>query len=334
MKKIRIGDRLIGEGEPTFIIAEAGVNHNGDVELARRLIDVAKEAEVDAVKFQSFQVDKLSIKSEPQYEMLQRLELKKDDFILLSGYAKDKGVKFLSSPFDEEGVDLLVDLEVPAIKVASGEITNLPFLRYIAKKGLSIILSTGMSTLGEIEEAVDTIKSEGNEDIILLHCTSNYPAKPEDVNLKAMDTLRQAFNLQIGYSDHTLGIEIALASVSRGAKVLEKHFTLDKNLPGPDHKTSLEPFELKQMVEGIRAIEKAMGSGLKRPVSSELKVRKTARRSIVAKTDIQNGMTITQDMLAIKRPGFGLSPKYIDLVIGRKAKRYIRSDEVITWNDI
>ena len=347
--KVKIGNKLIGEEEPCFIIAEAGVNHNGSVELAKKLIDTAKDAGADAVKFQTFKVDNVVIKDAEkaeyqqettgegsQYEMIKKLELTEGDFRELADYAEKKDIMFLSSPFDKESVDLLHELDVPAFKVGSGEITNLPLLRYIAKKEKPIILSTGMSTLGEIEEALDVIRSEGVEDIILLHCVSNYPARIEDVNLRALGTLKQAFKLPVGFSDHTLGITAPIAAVALGACVIEKHFTLDRNLPGPDHKASLEPDELKEMVKDIREVEKALGNGIKKPTKEEEKIKKVARRSIVAKVDISKGAIITEEMLDVKRPGTGIEPKYLKFIIGRKAKEDIKKDiiislKMITW---
>ena len=345
--KIRIEDKLIGEEEPCFIIAEAGVNHNGSVELAKKLIDAAKDAGADAVKFQTFKTENVVVKDAQkaeyqkettgegsQYEMIKKLELAEEDFRELADYAKEKDIMFLSSPFDKESVDLLHELDVPAFKVGSGEITNLPLLRYIAKKGKPIILSTGMSTLGEIEEALDVIRSEGVEDIILLHCVSNYPARIEDVNLRAMGTLKQAFKLPVGFSDHTLGITAPIAAVALGACVIEKHFTLDRNLPGPDHKASLEPDELKEMVKDIREVEKALGNGIKKPTKEEEEVKKVARKSIVAKVDISKGAIITEEMLDVKRPGTGIEPKYLKFIIGRKTKEDIKKDDVIRFEMI
>ena len=340
---IKIGNKLIGEEEPCFIVAEAGVNHNGSVELAKKLIDAAKDAGADAVKFQTFKAESVVVKDAQkaeyqkettgegsQYEMIKKLELTEEDFRELADYAKEKDIMFLSSPFDKESVDLLHELDVPAFKVGSGEITNLPLLRYIAKKEKPIILSTGMSTLGEIEEALDVIRSEGVEDIILLHCVSNYPARIEDVNLRAMGTLKQAFKLPVGFSDHTLGITAPIAAVALGACVIEKHFTLDRNLPGPDHKASLEPEELKEMAKAIREVEKALGNGIKKPTKEEEEIKKVARRSIVAKVDISKGAIITEDMLDVKRPGTGIEPKYLKFIIGRKTKEDIKKDEIIS----
>ena len=345
--KLKIGDKLIGEEEPCFIIAEAGVNHNGSVELAKKLIDAAKDAGADAVKFQTFKAENVVVKDAQkaeyqkettgegsQYEMIKKLELTEEGFRELADYAEKKDIMFLSSPFDKESVDLLYELDVPAFKVGSGEITNFPLLRYIAKKRKPIILSTGMSTLGEIEEALDVIRSEGVEDIILLHCVSNYPARIEDVNLRAIETLKQAFKLPVGFSDHTLGIIVPIAAVALGACVIEKHFTLDRNLPGPDHRASLEPDELKEMVKAIREVEKALGNGIKKPTKEEKEIKKVARKSIVAKVDIPEGAIITEDMLDVKRPGTGIEPKYLKFIIGRKAKEDIKKDDVIRFEMI
>jgi len=345
-KMIKIENRYISEDYPTFIIAEAGVNHNGSLELAKKLVDVAKEAGVDAVKFQTFKTEKVVSKfapkaeyqikntgnNESQYEMIKKLELTEEEFIELYKYTKEKGLIFLSTPFDFESADFLEDL-VPAYKISSTDLTNLPFLEYIAKKGKPIILSTGMATLGEIEEAVNTIKKY-NEDIILLHCITNYPADFEELNLRAIKTLKEAFKLPVGYSDHSLGIYAPIAAVTLGAVVIEKHFTINKNLPGPDHKASLNPEELKEMVKAIRLIEKALGDGIKRPTFSEEKIKKVVRKSLVANVDIPKGSIIKREMVTIKRPGIGIEPKYLDKIIGKKAKRDIKKDEVIRWEDI
>jgi N-acetylneuraminate synthase/N,N'-diacetyllegionaminate synthase len=346
--KVKIGYKLIGEGEPCFIIAEAGVNHNGDINLAKKLIDAAKDAGADAVKFQTFKAENVVVKDaekaeyqkettgieESQYEMIKKLELTDEDFEELADYAKKKGILFLSSPFNKESVDLLEEINVPAFKVGSGEITNFPLLRYIAKKGKPVILSTGMSTLGEVEEALDIIRSEGIEEGILLHCASNYPARIEDINLRAMETLKQVFKIPVGFSDHTLGITASIAAVASGACVIEKHFTLDRNLPGPDHKASLEPDKLREMVKAIRDVEKALGDGIKRPTKDEEEIKKVARRSVVAKVDIPEGTIITKSMLDVKRPGTGVEPKYSNLVIGKKAKENIKKDELVRFEMI
>ena len=326
-----------------FIIAEAGVNHNGSIVLAKQLIEVAANADADAVKFQTFIAEEVvstdapkaeyqkqtTDSSESQLDMIKKLELSKEDHQELMDYANHKNIMFLSTPFDERSVDLLVELGVPLIKISSGEITNHPFLKYIAKKGLPIILSTGMSTLKEVAEAVLVIKEAGCKDLTLLHCTSNYPARVEDCNLLAMKTMEDAFDVPVGYSDHTPGIYVPLAAAAMGACVIEKHFTLDKNLPGPDHRASLEPADLEEMVRGIRLVEKARGSSVKAPVESELEVRDVARRSIVSKVDIPAGAIITEDMLAFKRPGTGVAPKDISTILGKKAREFINKDELV-----
>jgi N-acetylneuraminate synthase/N,N'-diacetyllegionaminate synthase len=340
---IVFANRRVGSGHPVFIIAEAGVNHNGDLNLAKKLIDAAKEAGADAVKFQSFKAENVVTKTaqkakyqkqttgsgESQYEMIKKLELSSADFKKLALYARKKGILFLSTPFDKESVDLLDELDVPAFKIASGEITNFPLIRHIAKKGKPVILSTGMSTLEEIDEALHVIKSVGIKDIVLLQCVTAYPAKVEDMNLRAMQTLESTFKLPVGLSDHTIGIVVPIAAVALGAVVIEKHFTLDTNLPGPDHKASLQPEELKQMIEAIREVEKAIGDGSKRPTAEEEEIKKVARRSIVARIDIPQGAVIAEEMLAIKRPGTGIEPKYLDKVVGKVAKAMIKRDELI-----
>jgi len=348
MKKVSIANRLVGEGEPCFIIAEAGVNHNGDVNLAKKLIEVAKESGADAVKFQAFKAEELVIKGaekaeyqkrttgkeESQFEMIKRLELSEEVHFELKDYADSQGIVFLSTPYDEGSVDFLVKLGVSALKISSADITNHPLLSHIAAKNLPLILSTGMSSLGEVEEAVEVIVNGGNQQIILLHCVSCYPAKIEDVNLRAIKTLRQTFRLPVGLSDHTLGITIPIAAVALGACAIEKHFTLDKKLPGPDHRASLEPEELKGMVKAIKDVEKALGNGIKRLTVAEEENKKAARRSLVTRVDIPAGAVITEEMLDIKRPGNGIEPKYINLIIGRRAKETIGSGEVITFSKV
>lgn len=345
---VKVGKHSIGSGHPCFIIAEAGVNHNGDTALAKRLIDVAQEAGADAVKFQTFKAEELVTKGaekaeyqknstsseESQFDMTKKLELPPEGFRELSIYTKEKGILFLSTPDDRESADLLDELSVPAFKVGSGEITNFPLLKHIARKGKPIILSTGMATLEEVENALGVIREEGTGDIVLLHCVTNYPAKIEDMNLRAMETLRDAFKLPVGLSDHTLGITIPVAAVALEACVIEKHLTLDKNLPGPDHRASLEPDELRHMIEAIRDTEKAMGNGIKRPTKAEEAIRKLVRRSLVARVNIPQDTVITEEMLAIKRPANGLEPKYIEEVIGKKTKRNLEKDTPITWDII
>lgn len=337
----------------TFIIAEAGVNHNGDIDTALRLVDMAKKAGADAIKFQTFKSERLVAFSTPkakyqkantgsnesQLEMLKRLELTNDNFKRLFSYCRKKGIFFISTPFDEKSADMLDRLGMNIFKIPSGEITNKPLIQHIATKNKPVILSTGMSYLNEVEKAVEWIydiwnKSGFNQQLTLLHCVSNYPAHAEDVNLYAMNTLKTAFGLSVGYSDHTLGIEIPIAAVAIGAKVIEKHFTLDRNMKGPDHKASLEPDELKAMVKAIRNVEKAMGDGIKRPTEKEDETRIIARRSLVAKRDIKKGDVIRSGDIIIKRPGSGILPEFKDIIKGMKAGKNIKADSVIKWGDL
>lgn len=343
MAEIKLANKLIGKGEPCFIIAEAGVNHNGDVNIAKKLISVAKKTGADAVKFQTFKAEEIVTRSaekagyqkemtsfnESQYDMLKRLELSEKDFEELSTLAHEKGILFMSSPFDKGSVDLLSELGVSAFKIPSGEITNFPLVKHIAKKGKPIILSTGMATLEEVEEALEIIREEGRNDIILLHCISSYPANIEDMNLKALVALGSIFKLPVGLSDHSLGITIPIAAAALGACVVEKHFTLDKNLPGPDHKASLESDELRQMIKAIRDVEKALGNGIKKLTSDEERIKKATRRTIMAKVDIPVGTVIAEGMLEVKRPGIGLEPKYLAMVIGKRTKQDIKENEPI-----
>lgn len=344
-KIIKIGSKKNGKNQPVFIIAEAGVNHNGSLNLAKKLVDIAKKAGADAVKFQTFHAEQIvsfrakkaeyqnRAKGRTQYEMLKKLELSFSDFQKLKKYCDKKKIIFLSTPHSEDAVDFLNSL-VPAFKIGSGDLTNLPILEKIAKKKKLIILATGMSTLKEIREAVKTIKKAGNNKIVLLHCTTNYPCPIEEVNLKAMQTLKKEFNLPVGYSDHTLGIIVPIMAAAVGARVLEKHFTLDKNLSGPDHKASLSPKELEDMVKMIRSAEKALGNGIKKPNKNEEKIKKIARKSIIAKKDIKKSNKINRDMLVIKRPGTGILPKYIDRVVGKIAQKNIKKDSLIKLKDL
>jgi len=329
----------------TFIIAEAGVNHNGSLKIAFKLIDKAKEAGVDAIKFQSFKADKLVTQNarkadyqkkttraeETQYEMIKKLELGIKEHRKLIDYCKKKRIEFISSPFDIESIDLLKRLKLRIIKIPSGEITNLPYLRKITKSKCKLIISTGMADLGEIEDAIDVLTENGikRDDITVLHCNTEYPTPYEDVNLKAMLTIKEAFKVKVGYSDHTRGIEISIAAVALGAQVIEKHFTLDRNMKGPDHKASLEPDELKMMVESIRNIEKAIGTGIKKPSKSEKKNIKIVRKSIVAIRNISKGEVYSEKNIGIKRPGTGISPMGWDEVIGTRANRNFKVDEFI-----
>ena len=326
-----------------LVIAEAGVNHNGDINLAYKMIDEAKKAGADIIKFQTAKpelvISKFAQKAEyqktttgeeeNQLEMCKKIHLKFEDYIPLKKYCEEVGIKFLSTPFDLESIDFLEDLGCDIWKIPSGEITNLPYLIKIAHTGKEIILSTGMCEMNEIQTAISTLKEHGAGEISLLHCTTEYPTPYEDVNLNAMKTMEKEFGLPVGYSDHTQGIEVPIAAVAMGATIIEKHFTLDKTMEGPDHRASLEPDELAQMVTSIRNIEKAMGDGVKTPAQSEIKNIEIARKSIVAKTSIKKGDELTEENLTTKRPGNGISPmKWFD-VLGTKAVRDFEEDELI-----
>ena len=328
-----------------FIIAEAGVNHNGSINLAKQLIDVASEAGVDAVKFQTFKTENLVSKNaqkadyqkettnsqESQFDMIKKLELDIDTHHQLISYCNSKNIMFLSTPFDLDSIDLLNNLGLEIFKIPSGEITNLPYLRHIGSLKKKVILSTGMADIGEIEDALDVLVNAGTEkdDITVLHANTMYPTPLEDVNLKAMVTIGNTFDVDFGYSDHTLGIEVDIAAVAMGAVCIEKHFTLDKNMEGPDHKASLEPDELISMVKGIRNIELALGSSVKKPSPSEKPNIKIARKSIVASTDIKVGDILSENNLAIKRPSGGISPMRWDEIIGTISVKDYNKDELI-----
>ena len=327
-----------------YIIAEAGVNHNGSKQLAFKLCDAAKEAGVDAVKFQTWKTEKIvtkraalaeyqekniSDKGASQYEMLKKLELSYDEFIEVRDYCNQIGIQFLSTPDTEEDMDFLLGLGIPVLKIGSGEVTNIPFLRAIEKKRQKVILSTGMSTLADVEKAYNTLIESGAKEVALLHCTTNYPCPYNEVNLQAMQTLKVAFKCQVGYSDHTMGIEVPIAAVAMGAEIIEKHFTLDKSMDGPDHKASLDPNELNQMVTSIRNIEKAMGDGIKRPNASEQKNAEVVLKRIIAKQPIMKGEMLGEDNLALLRSSEGIPAKYWDLIAGKPAKRDYQEDEPI-----
>lgn len=341
-----IGNKVIGDGNPTFIIAEAGVNHNGDINIAKQLVDKAVDSGVDAIKFQTFKTEKLVTgyadmadyqKSNighisSQFNMLKKLELSEESFIKIQEYCKYKGIMFLSTPFDFESADFLESIGILAFKISSGDLTNIPLLEHIAKFNKPIILSSGMSNLSEIEEALNAIYKLGNKEVAVLHCTSNYPAELRNVNLNAMNTVKNAFKVVDGYSDHTKGITVPIAAVAMGANIIEKHFTIDKNMQGPDHKASLNPIELKDMVQAIRDVEMSLGNGIKRYNPSEIDTMKAARKSIVASRNIKKGQSITLMDLDFKRPGTGLSPKFYLDIVGKKSNKDIKMDEQITLN--
>lgn len=336
--------RLVGQGHPCFVIAEAGVNHDGDVELAHRLIDVAADAGADAVKFQTYETDALVSAGAPkaryqiettgadesQRDMLKRLELPRQAHDALKRHAESRGVVFLSTPFDAGSAAFLRDLGVSAFKLPSQELINLPFLAQIAAYSRPMLVSTGMATIGEVASAMDTIERSGAPPVALFHCVSAYPAEAEDANLRAMATLSAAFGVPVGFSDHTLGTAVALASIALGATVLEKHFTLDRTRPGPDHRASLEGRELAQMIAEVRLVEAALGDGRKRPQAKELGNGLAARKSLIAARNIAAGVPLSPDDIIVQRPGTGLPPAVIDLVIGRALTRSIVAGTPIT----
>lgn len=332
--------------QPVFIIAEAGVNHNGDLHLAKQLVDVAAEAGADAVKFQTFKAETLVSQDAPkaayqkqttaveesQYEMIKKLELDIEAHELLMAHCQERGIMFLSSPFDLDSIDLLNKLGMEIFKIPSGEITNLPYLRKIGGLGKKVILSTGMSTMEEISAAIQSLLTAGltKEQLTILHCNTEYPTPMVDVNLRAMQTLSDRFGLQVGYSDHTLGIEVPIAAVALGARIIDKHITIDNKLPGPDHRASLEPEDLKAMVSANRNLEQAMGNGIKKPTASEEKNRTIVRKSIVASRRIKQGDILSNRNLTVKRPASGISPMEWDRVIGTAAIKDFQKDEIIS----
>lgn len=342
----------INKSEHVYIIAEAGVNHNGDMQKAIDLIKAANQSGADAVKFQSFKADKLVSKAakkakyqsdnigdgdDSQYNLLKSLELSEQDHIILMKESHKRGIQFLSTAFDVDGIDFLDNLGLPIFKSPSGEITNYPYLRHLAEKGKPIILSTGMANMGEIEAALDILTDNGldKKDITVLHCNTEYPTPMVDVNLKAMNTINKQLGVHVGYSDHTLGIEVTIAAVALGAKVIEKHFTLDRNLPGPDHRASLEPNELKEMVAAIRNIEKALsGNGKKEPSPSELKNKEVVRKSIHTIRSMNAGEVIKEEDIIALRPGNGISPMEWKNVIGKKVNRAYTATEMLDWSSL
>lgn len=350
MKSLKIGNKTLSERSPVFIIAEAGVNHNGNLKLAKKLIDIAAQAKVDAVKFQTFDPNTLvtqnaakadyqtrneKIIGETQYKMLKRLVLPRKWHRELKEYAESKNLIFISTPFSLDDAFFLRELGVRAIKVGSSDTENMPYLRTVAKWKLPIILSTGMSAMTEIKETVKTIRRSGNERLAILHCTTNYPTPLNEVNLRAITAFQREFpSLLIGFSDHTTGIEATIGAVALGAKIIEKHFTYSRDLSGPDHKASLEPKELAQLVCSIRYIEAAMGTGRKVPFLSEIKIAKIARKSLVAAHDIPLDKKLTVSDIAIKRPGTGIKPKFLDKVIGKKTKIPLKKDQILSWTHL
>lgn len=344
MQVIKVQNKVIGENRPPFIIAEAGVNHNGKLDLALKLVDAAAKAGADAIKFQTFRAEQVVTVSgkmagyqknnlgvtESQLAMLKKLEFNENWYPKVVSRCKKKGIIFFSTPHGSfASVDLLESLGVPVFKFGSGDLTSLPLLEYTARLGKPIILGTGMATMKEVEEAIRAIKKTNNSKIIVLHCTTNYPAQPQEVNLRAMQSMADKLNVLVGYSDHTLGPQVVIMAATLGAVAIEKHFTLDKNLPGPDQKASMEPAEFKQMAERLRNVSSILGSSVKKPSKSELQYRLLVRKSIVAAKDILKGERFTQENLTVKRPGTGLEPKHYFKIIGTVAQKEIKADELI-----
>lgn len=345
---VTIGDRRIGFGHPAYLIAEAGVNHNGDLAMALCMVEAAAKAGADAIKFQTFRSEALASKTAKkadyqtrntgvegsQLEMLKRLELPPESFRTIQAACKKSGIQFLSTPFDQDSARFLASLGVPAFKIGSGDITNLPLLEEMATLGKTLILSTGMSTMEEIHAAVDVIRAQGDPDLVILHCLSTYPAPCEEYNLRSIPALAKAFSNPIGLSDHTLGWEVTLGGIALGAAVIEKHFTLDRDLPGPDHRASLVPEELGQMVAQVRRLESALGDGNKRPMPSELSTREAARKSIVVTRDLPAGAVLEAEFLAVKRPGTGLPPSLLRTLPGRTLRVALPADSVLRQEDL
>ena len=349
IQTVKIGNYLIGPGNPCFIIAEAGVNHNGDMKIAHKIIDAAVGAGVDAVKFQSFVTEDVVTPEAPkaryqvettgqdvgQFAMIKALELSKDQQKELKSHCDEAGILYLCTPYEERSADLLEEISVAAYKIASTDTTNIPFLRYIARKGSPVVLSTGMSSLGEVEEAVNELKLHGLDGkIIILQCTAEYPAPVNEINLRAMKTMELGFGCLVGFSDHSPGIGASPWAVAAGACIVEKHFTLDRNMEGPDHRVSIEPNELKELVKTIRDVEAALGDGIKRPMPSELPNKTRMQKSLVARRLLAVGETIQEADLACKRPGNGLPPKWFDRVVGRRAAKKIQKEETLELNSI
>ena len=349
MKEISINGKKIGKNTPIFLIAEAGVNHNGDLTLAKKMIDIAAKADVDAVKFQTFKTEKLMLKSTPKvsyqkkatnnkenfFEMIKKYEFTFEQFREIKDYCLNKELIFLSTPFDEDSVNFLENLEISAYKIGSGDLNNFPLLKLICSKKKPILLSTGMANLDEVRDSIEYIKKNGIKEIVVFQCTTNYPAASEEINLNVLDTYKKEFpDILIGFSDHSLGFEASIGAAAKGVKVIEKHFTIDKNLDGPDHKASLNPEELKAWVKSIRILEKSLGSSQKGPSKAELDIAKIARKSIVTIKDVKEGDILSEKNIGVKRPGHGISPVKFEIIIGKKVNKDIPKDSLIFWEDI
>lgn len=349
-REIQIGGRPVGPGRPTYVIAEAGANHDRDLDTALRLIDVAADAGADAVKFQTYTAEGLYSRHTPMisyvedqglvdqgesvFDMIKRVEIPWEWHEDLAERARDRGIHFLSTPFDESAVELLEGLEVPAYKIASYELTHLPLIRAVAATGKPVLLSTAMATLGEIEEALDAARSAGGRELLVMHCAVNYPPRFDDLNLRAIPTLAQAFQIPVGWSDHTMGHTADVVAVALGATAIEKHFTLSRDREGPDHGFALEPDELTAMVTAIREAEASLGSPVKRMADAEGELHQMARRSLVAATALPSGHRLRPEDLRVKRPGFGIAPRELERTVGRELARDVDADEVLTWEHL
>ena len=329
-KRLKVGNRFIGEGEPVFMIADAAINHNGDFEVAKQMIKAAAETGADAVNFQTFSVSTFCTREYLLYELFRRVEFSEQQWKALSDYAREVGIIFFSNPLDKAGVDILKRLDVPLLKAVSGDLTEPSLLTYIGETGIPVILSTGMATLGEVEQAIEIIQASGNQNIVILHCVSNYPARSEEQNLRTLSTLRQAFQLPVGFVDHTDGTVASTCAAALGAVAIEKHLTLNREVQAPDSEVSLEPDEMKALIADIRTIEKLLGSPQKKPTESEIRMRTIARKSIVASGRILAGDEVKKEHLAFKRAPAGLSPLDATRIIGKVAKVNIEEDELIT----
>jgi len=332
--RIKISNKWIGEDKPVFIVAEAGINHNGRVKIAKQLIEKAREVGADAVKFQTFKARDLVSPQSNYFTLFKKVELEPSVFGELSDFAKSNGILFFSTPFSEESVDILSKIKIPMFKISSGDLTHLPLIKYVASKKKPVIISTGMANLEEIRDAVKAISSCGNQKIIIMHSISSYPTPPSEVNLKAISTLKKIFAFPIGYSDNGSGLEIPLMAITVGAKILEKHFTLNKNMKGPDHSFSADPKEFKELVKRAREIDELLGNGKKCPQPSEMKNLINARRSIFSNTTIYKGTKITKEMIKIRRPATGIAPAFLQKVLGRRVNKIIHNNEPLKWSNL
>jgi N-acetylneuraminate synthase/N,N'-diacetyllegionaminate synthase len=332
--KIKIGEKWIGRDKPVFVIAEGGINHNGSLKIAKKLVLAAKESGANAIKFQTFKASDLASPKSEYFKIFEKLELKDEEFEEISDYAKSNKIIFLSTPFGEQSVDLLNRIKVPAFKIASGDLTHIPLIEYVARKNKPVIISTGLANINEIREAVKTITNTGNKKIVILHSVSSYPTPPNEANLRAIRNLQEKFPFPIGYSDNGADNLVPVIAVAMGAKIIEKHFTLDKKMPGPDHNLSADPSELIELVRNIQATEKMLGDGIKKCQASELKNLIAARRSITMEMSIGKNTKLLKNMIGIKRPATGIEPKFIKKVIGKRVKKKMFANESLKWKHI